>query len=68
MPTLWLDAFVFLAGVCGMKPLFSPKHTEDVIGFSFIAGDRWRKVGSLMKKWKRNDFVFLKTQILFFTD
>jgi len=51
-----------------MKPLFSPKHTEDVIGFSFIAGDRWRKVKSLMKKWKRNDFVFLKTQILFFTD
>ena len=44
-----------------MKALFSPKHTRDVLVYSFIAGDKWRKV-------KRNHFCFTQTQILFFTD
>ena len=68
------DNFTFHANVCILIRLFSQryvtwnpylleKHTEGVLVF-FTAGDKWKKVNKyLMKKWKRNDYVFFKMQI-----
>ena len=43
--TIWLfmETIVFLAKVCNMKPLISPKHMEDVLDF----GDKWKKVKNI---------------------
>ena len=47
-----------------MKSFFCQKHMEDLLVFFFAASDKGKKVKNLMKKWKRNDFVLLKTNFL----
>ena len=34
----------------------------------FTAGDKWKKLKHLMKKWKRNDFVVLKNASFLYAD
>ena len=34
----------------------------------FIAGDKWKKVKYLMKKWKKKLFVLIKTQVFFYAN
>jgi len=57
-----VDTIVFLAKVCNLKLSFSPKHMENVL---FTSGDKWEKVECRMKKWKRNDLLYLKCKFSF---
>ena len=52
-----LDTLVFLANVCDMKPLFSPK-LQNTRKMCLFSEDKWKKVKYLTKKWKTSDFVF----------
>ena len=55
--------------VCNVKwnSCFLPKTWKLCLVF-FTTGEIRKEVRYLMKKWKRNNFVLLKTQIFFFTE